>query len=65
MDPTNQNKVKARLSCLTCHQPHASAQPDLLVNDMANSTAFCDLCHKNRLNMNETTEPAPAASPKK
>ena len=57
MDPTNQTRVKTKLSCLTCHQPHASAQPDLLVNDMANNTAFCDMCHKNRLNMNETTPP--------
>lgn len=57
MDPTNQSKVKTKLSCLSCHQPHASAQPDLLVNDQANNVAFCDNCHKNRLNMNETTSP--------
>ena len=54
MDPTNQSKVKTPLSCLSCHQPHASAQPDLLVHDQANNMAFCDTCHKNRLNMNET-----------
>jgi len=57
MDPTNQSRVKTRLSCLSCHQPHASAQADLLVNDQANNMAFCDNCHKNRLNMNETTSP--------
>jgi predicted CXXCH cytochrome family protein len=57
MDPTNQTRVKAQLSCLSCHQPHASAQPNLLVNDQANNMAFCDMCHKNRLNMNETTSP--------
>jgi predicted CXXCH cytochrome family protein len=57
MDPTNQSKVKTPLSCLSCHQSHASAQPDLLVNDQANNMAFCDNCHKNRLNMKETTLP--------
>ncbi|HKD61228.1 MAG TPA: cytochrome c3 family protein [Terracidiphilus sp.] len=55
MDPANQSKVKTPLSCLSCHQPHASAQPDLLANDQVNNMAFCDTCHKNRLNMKETT----------
>jgi len=54
MDPTNQSKVKTPLSCLSCHQPHASAQPDLLVKDQVNNMAFCDNCHKNRLNMKDT-----------
>jgi len=58
MDPANRSKVKTQLSCLSCHQPHASAQPDLLVKDQANNMAFCDTCHKNRLNMNETVSPA-------
>ncbi len=57
MDPTNQSKVKTPLSCLSCHQPHASGQPDLLVKDQVNNMAFCDSCHKNRLNMKETTSP--------
>ena len=57
MDPTNQSKVKTPLSCLSCHQPHASTQPDLLIKDQSNNTAFCDNCHKNRLNMKETTSP--------
>jgi len=61
MDPTNQSKVKTPLSCLSCHQPHASAQAGLLVHDQTNNMAFCDMCHKNRLNMNETTTPAPPA----
>jgi len=47
MDPTNITKVRAQLSCLTCHQPHASAQPDLLVKDQANNLAFCTTCHSN------------------
>ena len=58
MDPTNQSKVKTPLSCLSCHQPHASAQPDLLVKDQVNNMAFCDSCHKNRLNMKETLTPS-------
>jgi predicted CXXCH cytochrome family protein len=55
MDPSNASKVKTPLSCLSCHQAHASAQPDLLVKDQQNNMAFCDNCHKNRLNMKETT----------
>jgi predicted CXXCH cytochrome family protein len=49
MDPANQSKVLTPLSCLSCHQPHASAQPDLLVKDQTNNMAFCDSCHKNRM----------------
>ena len=36
MDPANPGKVKTPLSCLTCHQPHSSAQAKLLVKDQAN-----------------------------
>jgi predicted CXXCH cytochrome family protein len=57
IDPTNQSKIKTKLSCLSCHQPHASAAPDLLVKDQTNNMVFCDSCHKNRLNMKETTSP--------
>jgi predicted CXXCH cytochrome family protein len=57
MDPADQSKVKTPLSCLSCHQPHASAQSDLLVKDQVNNMAFCDNCHKNRLNMKQTTSP--------
>ncbi len=51
VDPTNVAKVLKKISCLTCHQPHSSAQPDLLVKDQANNMAFCDTCHKNRLEL--------------
>jgi predicted CXXCH cytochrome family protein len=34
------------INCLTCHQPHASAQPDLLVKDQANNMQFCRTCHE-------------------
>ncbi|HXX16024.1 MAG TPA: cytochrome c3 family protein [Candidatus Eremiobacteraceae bacterium] len=38
--------TKADLTCLTCHQPHSSAKPDLLVNDQEANMAFCKTCHK-------------------
>jgi predicted CXXCH cytochrome family protein len=46
MDANDLTKVKTPINCLTCHQPHASAQPDLLVNDQANNGLFCATCHK-------------------
>jgi predicted CXXCH cytochrome family protein len=46
MDPKNPEKVKTELNCATCHQPHSSAQPNLLVKDQSTNTAFCDTCHK-------------------
>ena len=54
IDPTDPTKVKTSLSCLTCHQPHSSAQAGLLVKDQANNMAFCDTCHKNRIDMTNT-----------
>ncbi len=47
MDPANPDKVRVTLNCATCHQPHSSSQPNLLVKDQVNNTAFCDTCHKN------------------
>ena len=46
MDPTDVTKVATAINCATCHQPHSSAQPNLLVNDQANNIAFCASCHK-------------------
>jgi len=46
MDPADITKVRQKLNCLTCHQPHASAHQDLLVNDQENNMAFCATCHK-------------------
>ncbi len=57
MDPADQSKIKTKLSCLSCHQPHSSSQPALLVKDQQNNMAFCDNCHKNRLNMKDTAIP--------
>jgi len=58
MDLQNVSKVKTHLTCLSCHQPHSSAKADLLVKDQENNMVFCDNCHKNRINMRETTTPA-------
>ena len=44
-DP-KENKVTVKLGCLSCHQPHASAEAGLLVKDQANNLAFCGTCHK-------------------
>jgi predicted CXXCH cytochrome family protein len=55
MDPTNIQKVKNKLSCVRCHQPHAG-QPQLLVKDQQNNMAFCDNCHQNRLDMTQIVE---------
>ena len=38
-------KTTGRMNCLSCHQPHASTKPDLLVNDQEPNMAFCDRCH--------------------
>ena len=46
-DPRDPSKILQAVNCMTCHQPHASAQPNLLVNDQANNLAFCASCHKN------------------
>jgi len=46
-DPKDPSKVITPMNCLTCHQPHSSAQLDLLVKDQANNMAFCSTCHKN------------------
>jgi predicted CXXCH cytochrome family protein len=55
MNPADITKIKTHMTCLSCHQPHASAQPGLLVKDQQNNMAFCDTCHKNRIDMRQTT----------
>ncbi len=55
MNPADITKVKTHLTCMSCHQPHSSAQPGLLVKDQQNNMAFCDNCHKNRIDMRQTT----------
>jgi predicted CXXCH cytochrome family protein len=39
------DKPSVQMNCLSCHQPHASSKPDLLVNDQEPNMAFCDRCH--------------------
>jgi predicted CXXCH cytochrome family protein len=46
-DPSDVAKTIQKINCMTCHQPHSSAQPGLLVNDQANNLAFCASCHQN------------------
>ena len=46
MDPNDVSKVRVQINCLTCHQPHSSAQPELLIHDQANNMMFCASCHK-------------------
>ena len=38
-------KTPVAINCLTCHQPHASAKPGLLVKDQEANMAFCKTCH--------------------
>jgi len=33
------------MNCLSCHQPHTSAKPGLLVKDQEANMAFCKTCH--------------------
>lgn len=47
MEPSDVTKVRVAINCQTCHQPHASSQPGLLLGDQANNMAFCASCHKN------------------
>jgi predicted CXXCH cytochrome family protein len=46
MDPGDRTKVRAALNCISCHQPHASAERYLLVKDQVNNITFCAGCHK-------------------
>jgi predicted CXXCH cytochrome family protein len=47
MDPSDLSKVLKPINCLSCHQPHSSTQPGLLVKDQANNMTFCITCHTN------------------
>jgi len=46
MDPGDVTKVRVAINCTSCHQPHASAERNLLVKDQANNIMFCAGCHK-------------------
>ncbi len=45
-DPSDLTKVIQKMTCLTCHQPHSSLKPNLLLNDQENNAKFCASCHK-------------------
>lgn len=42
-----------QMNCLTCHQPHASNEPNMLVKDQKNDMQFCQTCHKNGLDLSD------------
>jgi predicted CXXCH cytochrome family protein len=63
VDPNDRTKVLIPLNCLTCHQPHASAQPGLLVKDQANNMEFCHSCHKGQIGPKQNPGPAPGVPP--
>ncbi len=65
VDPRDQNKVVVALNCLTCHQPHSSAQPDLLVKDQVNNMDFCHTCHTGTIGPKQGIGPAQGAGPTK
>lgn len=52
-DPLDQTKIKTKISCLTCHQPHAGAGRALLVNDAKPGLQFCRNCHKGLIGVPE------------
>ena len=44
-DPADDSKIKAKIGCLSCHQPHASGGRALLVTDQPPNLQFCRRCH--------------------
>jgi predicted CXXCH cytochrome family protein len=65
VDPRDQTKVAVALNCLTCHQPHASAQPGLLVKDQANNMDFCHTWHTGVIGPKQGIGPAQGIGPRK
>jgi predicted CXXCH cytochrome family protein len=47
IDPAN--PAAGQISCLTCHQAHASEQAGLLAKDQKPGMDFCNTCHKGKL----------------
>jgi predicted CXXCH cytochrome family protein len=41
------------MNCLTCHQPHAGKEADMLVKDQKNNMNFCRTCHINGLDLGD------------
>lgn len=63
VDPKDRTHILIPLNCLTCHQPHSSAKPDLLVKDQANNQEFCHTCHKGLIGKGEGLGGVPPAQP--
>ena len=51
------NKIITPMNCLTCHQPHSSAKPDLLVKDQQYNQAFCYTCHRGNIGAQVNKKP--------
>jgi predicted CXXCH cytochrome family protein len=47
------SKTKFAMNCLTCHQPHSSNEPNMLVKDQKNDMQFCQTCHYNSINVTD------------
>jgi predicted CXXCH cytochrome family protein len=63
MDPSDTTKVSKPLSCASCHQPHSSAKPGLLINDESNNSDFCAQCHKGSLGSTQAQTPGMQGTP--
>lgn len=44
-DLADDSKIKTKIGCLSCHQPHASGGRALLVTDQPPNLQFCRRCH--------------------
>jgi len=44
-DLADDTKIKTKIGCLSCHQPHASGGRALLVTDQPPNLQFCRRCH--------------------
>jgi predicted CXXCH cytochrome family protein len=44
-DRADDTKIKTKMGCLSCHQPHASGGRALLVTDQPPNLQFCRRCH--------------------
>ncbi len=64
VDPKDRTHVLTPLNCLTCHQPHSSSQPGLLVKDQANNMSFCQTCHKGMIGPKQPGQFSPVPAPK-
>jgi len=62
-DFKDSSKILMPMNCLTCHQPHSSEKPDLLVKDQQNNMAFCATCHQGNIGNQIIRKPGAPATP--